>query len=814
MKIIPLRLLAIAASALAFAPVTPAQTLVVTVNSAGNDTVPNASLTLVEAVSYLNDELAQLVGNDAVHGLGRPLSVGESNLVTEEDSDTHGGVIRFQVPGDGPHVIAAPPGGFPKLFAPHTVIDGFSQPGARPNSNAITNANNAVLKVVLDARSLTPHPVSGEQPDYSLQIRAHDVVVRGFSVLAGTDLDTFGIYFSEGASGGSVSGCWFGISPDQATLSGGEVAIAAYGSEGGHAFGTNGDGVEDRAEFNVIVAHAIGVQFEDTRDIRVSGNFIGVLPDGKTLPPEAIRETLEGDAVEGAGLSGTLWIGTNADGVADADEANVIGGMNDDVLELYGDAESVVIAGNWIGVAADGTNPLPFNKLMRVQKGRFTVGAPVTETMFTAGKGNVIANGSAVLIRHREGTYVSLRGNRLFGNTGDPLHDPLAQSFHALLLGRETDLAPTLDATASSMAFTGSLALSGPGTNGLMPALVDVYLADPATVGTSPQGLQHIATFMDNGMMDSDPAVGRFRYSLMSVSVPSEGMHAVVVAATIRNNDGFETSVFSNPVTVHLAGPSAQHDMFNNVPMQGSMVHVILRHNVVAGLPTLGVHLDPSTPTLTPLPVSHPGASFDPAHPWYADLDPSRGGYAFNRQYGFLLDGESDPLAEGHGIHIRQLATSPGLLSRLYRQNPATWKPMFGQAGSSESFEWNLLMFHPAYALPPGVVGPVEADYEAFVVDASGQAVGTGIPFKLLWNVARGITLQGPRLTAGQVEIDAVLSMSWAGYRLRLERRTALGSGMWMEAAILKNASAGTNRLRDSSPPAGGAFYRVLANQP
>ena len=42
---------------------------------------------------------------------------------------------------------------------------------------------------------------------------------------------------------------------------------------------------------------------------------------------------------------------------------------------------------------------------------------------------------------------------------------------------------------------------------------------------------------------------------IMSVSVPSEGMHAVVVAATIRNNDGFETSV----PTAHIVAQRGPH---------------------------------------------------------------------------------------------------------------------------------------------------------------------------------------------------------------------------------------------------------------
>lgn len=803
----------LAAAATATSPAARADTLKLTINSAGSDNTPDDRLTLVEAIAYLNDEIGQVSGNDAVHGLGRALSVGESTLVVKEDSAEQAGLIRFDIGGGGPHVITAPAGGFPILFASRVTLDGYSQPGAAPNSNPITGTNNASLRLVLDARTLTPHPVTGEQPDYTLQIRGDGVVVRGFSVLASRETDNYGIYFGEGARGGSVNGCWLGLSPDQATFAGGEVAVAAYGAAGGQVFGTNGDGVDDRAEFNVIVAHAIGVQFEDTRDIRVSGNFIGVLPDGKSLPPADVLESLEGDAVEGAGLSGTLLIGSDLDGKGDAEEPNLIGGMKDDVIEFYGDVEGVSLAGNWIGVSADGSTPLPFGKLLRARAGRFDLGTPASVTQVDPRRANTIANGTSYLVRHQSGCFVSLRGNRLFNNTAPALRDQLAASLHGQILGRDTDLNPVLEAVVSPTEITGTLPVSAPGANGLLPALVDVYIADAATLENAPQGLHHVATFMDNGMMDGDPTPGRFKYSLAAATAPAAGLYPVVIASTIRNDDGFETSGFSNPVQVQLAGPSSG-DVLNNVPMQGSMVHVNLRHRLVAGAPTLEVHLDPSIPVLTPLAVSHPGVAFDPAHPWFPDLDPSRGGYAFNRQYGFLLDGESDPLAEGHAIRIRQRSAAPGLLVRRYRQSPPAWEPMFGQNGSPEVFEWNLLMFHAAYAIPPEHPGPVEAEYEAYVVDGAGERVGNGATFKLVWNVAQGLTLNRPRFAASGLEVEAVLPSAWNGWNLRLERRLEAAAGDWAAVQMLMSASAGTNLLRDPNPPVGAAFYRARAAQP
>ncbi len=250
------------------------------------------------------------------------------------------------------------------------------------------------------------------------------------------------------------------------------------------------------------------------------------------------------------------------------------------------------------------------------------------------------------------------------------------------------------------------------------------------------------------------------------------------------------------------------------VPMQGGMVHVNILHRMEGGVPVLSVHLDPSVPVLLPLAVSHRGSRFDGAQPWHGELDPSGRGMAFNRQYGFVLDGGSDPLAEGHGIRILQLAAHPELRVRLYRQNPATWEPMFGQGGSEGEFSWNLMMFHPAYALSGWVEGPVEAEYEAYVVDADGVRVGGAAGFTLRWEVVRGLVLVGPVKRAGEVEVGVVVPDAWAGDTLVLQRAEGPGGMSWADVAEGVAVAGGPQVLRDPAPPEGRAVYRVRATQP
>ncbi|MFN0067802.1 MAG: hypothetical protein ACKVYV_09220 [Limisphaerales bacterium] len=232
-----------------------------------------------------------------------------------------------------------------------------------------------------------------------------------------------------------------------------------------------------------------------------------------------------------------------------------------------------------------------------------------------------------------------------------------------------------------------------------------------------------------------------------------------------------------------LAGRAGAHDtLLTNVPMQGPMIHVGFEYH--AAHQALHVHLDPGVPALTPLALSHPDAMFAADAPWRAYLDPHTLGWAFNRQYGFVVGGDSDPLPAGSAIWIRQISATPGLQVFRYRPaGPATWAPMFGSDGSTNVFEWSLTMFHPAYACPPDG-GPHEAAYEAFLVNpATGEPVAGVVPaaFTLKWTVAGQAT--GPELA-----IAHKVALTWA--------------------------ADGTNHVVQWSPAATGAPWTTLTNTP
>jgi len=216
-------------------------------------------------------------------------------------------------------------------------------------------------------------------------------------------------------------------------------------------------------------------------------------------------------------------------------------------------------------------------------------------------------------------------------------------------------------------------------------------------------------------------------------------------------------------LTALLAGtllPQLPAAVLTTVPMQGGMVMPMISYR--AGENRLYVTVPVEVPQLTPLLVSPPGDHFDPADPWFEDLDPSRRGYSFSRRYGFIMDAMTDPLPEGVQIHIRKIEGPPELgFYRYSGSEPKMWEPIFGTAGSPDALAWNGLMFHPAVTAPPGT-NSYEAVFEAYLADTlTGEPLpgsSTG-PFVLRWtNLPDGRPTLHIRPGAG-----AVIRLSWDG---------------------------------------------------
>ncbi|MBZ0276497.1 MAG: hypothetical protein K8I60_10150, partial [Anaerolineae bacterium] len=175
----------------------------------------------------------------------------------------------------------------------------------------------------------------------------------------------YGVTLST-ASNNRVSGNYIGtdISGTFAICNG--CTGLAYGGDGvllelgstGNVIGTNGDGVNDAIEGNVISGtsntnNGVFIRDAGTDNNRVAGNLIGTNAAGMTT------------ISNGGGISITYGashnvIGTNGDGVSDALERNVISGNTlHGVQVLEDNTTGNRIAGNYIGLDSSGTLPMP-----------------------------------------------------------------------------------------------------------------------------------------------------------------------------------------------------------------------------------------------------------------------------------------------------------------------------------------------------------------------------------------------------------------------------------------------------------------------
>lgn len=180
--------------------------------------------------------------------------------------------------------------------------------------------------------------------------------------------------------------------------------------------------------------------------------------------------------------------------------------------------------------------------------------------------------------------------------------------------------------------------------------------------------------------------------------------------------------LFLGALAVVLAPSLVRAAILTDVPMQGGMAMPMVSYN--SGDGRMQVMMPMEIPQLTPLLVSNPSDSFNPADPWFDALDPSRQGASFSRRYGFVMDSMSDPLPAGTQMWIRKLSGPVDLKIYRYASSvPKALTPIFGTEGTTNVLYWNGMMFHPVVAAPSGTNG-YTATFEVYLLDTTtGQEV-------------------------------------------------------------------------------------------
>jgi hypothetical protein len=568
---------------------------------------------------------------------------GKTNLVQAISLLQAGDTIQFNIPGAPGTVfyLETPPGGYPIITNNNVTIDGYSQPGSSPNTNSIHAPNNAKIRICLDSRNgngtdmgnieningdLTQKFGFGHDEWAVLGVfRGTNVNIRGLGILSapvnpaangggGADIKSLAFARDYVGTGENwhVNGCWIGVDPadgqikyitDNSTftnIAAPAIAIAAYrhrDAAGANAvypqpgiIGVAAGSTNPRAEFNVII-NGYGFDSEGL-NYRISGNFWGVLPDGMTSADfSVLLDGLQlGDGFLEIGRDDSnCVIGTDGDGVNDADEGNVFGGFANggaNMINFYSSPQTnIIIAGNTFGVAVDGqtrfTNTATivdgFGGQATVQFGSDFDGTSDALEANTVFNNNPFAtlfpdpttSPEPKFFALSTGARVSLRGNKLINNgpvpfayaDGSGSQQVPFSLYEAPYMDTSSNLIPVLDLTNSVYPhLKGVFAL---GLNPYTNIMIDVYQLDPegwengklfqyselgfpGETNGFPEGNKYLASFTvtNSGVFD----INLTGINLGSGTLTVTANYSADPPATHRGQ--VQTSNFSNPITL------------------------------------------------------------------------------------------------------------------------------------------------------------------------------------------------------------------------------------------------------------------------
>ena len=232
-------------------------------------------------------------------------------------------------------------------IADAVIIDGYSQDGARKNTSA--TEIDAVLRIEIDG-SLAGG-ASG------LDVSADGSTIQGLSVHSFRGRSSIVISGSENQIAGNfigtdVSGT---LAPSGLPNLGPAGRVGSYGVQivgaSNNWIGTNGDGVDDLTERNLISAFDWGVVLRTTSHNIIAGNFIGT---DRTGSKALANWTGIGSLLD----SHSNQIGTTFEDAGNEVQRNIISGNRSGIYLGAGGIDNAaintVVAGNYIGLDVDG----------------------------------------------------------------------------------------------------------------------------------------------------------------------------------------------------------------------------------------------------------------------------------------------------------------------------------------------------------------------------------------------------------------------------------------------------------------------------
>ena len=310
---------------------------------------------------------------------GDPVSLRDAITALNTFSDGVLNTIDFDIPTTDPgyqsntgSFLIQPASPLPPIMSP-VIIDGYSQPGATPNTMAA--CDNAKLLIELSGSNPADAGATG------LVIDASGCVVQGLVINGFTGGDGIQI---EGAGGNTIAGNFIGTNPaGTAACPNGNGIVLASGAndnligsgcqltltdDSGNTTGINGSPPPSAVNLTAVGQRNVisgnsggygggGVCIFSSNNV-VAGNFLGTDSSGTT----GIGDSVAGVASNGVLIENGSY---NLIGGSDADSRNIISGNTSSTsVTVYGadvrlwNAADNTVVGNYIGTDASGTQAI------------------------------------------------------------------------------------------------------------------------------------------------------------------------------------------------------------------------------------------------------------------------------------------------------------------------------------------------------------------------------------------------------------------------------------------------------------------------
>lgn len=212
-----------------------------------------------------------------------------------------------------------------------------------------------------------------------------------------------------------IAGNYIGLNAAGTAALGNEQYGISLVDADGNLIGTDGDGVSDTLERNIISGNGwYGIYLaQGSANNKVAGNYIGTDSTGSVAIPnvQAINEGVGAVQIDTGANNNT--IGTDGNGAGDAAEGNVISGNERRGVQIRdAGSNNNKVAGNYIGVAVNGTSPLGNGDI-----GVEIIDGPTGNVIGTNGNGVSDALEANVISSNSFGVFIiAAPSNQIAGN--------------------------------------------------------------------------------------------------------------------------------------------------------------------------------------------------------------------------------------------------------------------------------------------------------------------------------------------------------------------------------------------------------------